>query len=339
MQTFRLGFRPQGFLHIGSSLLEKRHIRGLLDRSIPFDRRMTFRDMHWMHQRLRSSASPILQFYSSNPNIGNYLPVAAIQQMIGMETDTWSMHYTVDFDWVNANYRAIIVGGAGLFAKAFTPFWHAFDQHCRLPAVIWGVGVCLPDLNAPSTGVPRELVKRAAKRCDLINVRDTLTATHYGLAADVAPCPTVVYLDRFTATPQSGHVTLAQHDGLATASEHLQIANSLRQVGLDVNITDNVQRPRRGVDDIIRTYARQSVTISTRLHGAIISYGLGIPYVAVDHDAKIRAFQQEFGGGVLARAGEAASAAQEITGQYVFPDTASVHAFGRKGREWASAVM
>ena len=38
--------------------------------------------------------SKTLQFYSANRNIGNYLPVLAIHQMLGEQLDVWNIHKT-----------------------------------------------------------------------------------------------------------------------------------------------------------------------------------------------------------------------------------------------------
>jgi polysaccharide pyruvyl transferase WcaK-like protein len=39
--------------------------------------------------------------------------------------------------------------------------------------------------------------------------------------------------------------------------------------------------------------------VTSRLHGAIIAYGLGLPYVALAGDEKLREFHRLFGGGQL----------------------------------------
>jgi hypothetical protein len=55
---------------------------------------------------------------------------------------------------------------------------------------------------------------------------------------------------------------------------------------------------RLGLHLIARRYCGSSLVITSRLHGAIISYALGIPYVAVDRDTKITEFARIYGNGV-----------------------------------------
>ncbi|MEQ8924213.1 MAG: hypothetical protein RLO81_00285, partial [Fulvivirga sp.] len=61
---------------------------------------------------LRYPKSKVIQFYSAFGNIGNYLPVLAIQKMMNTEFDTWDIHDPfIDFDFINNNYKVAIVGG------------------------------------------------------------------------------------------------------------------------------------------------------------------------------------------------------------------------------------
>ena len=87
--------------------------------------------------------SSTLQFYSANRNIGNYLPVLAIHQMLDQVLDVWNIHKTpVDWEFVHKNYTEVIVGGAGLLHAVFEKFWVDLDKNCKLPITIWGIGVC-----------------------------------------------------------------------------------------------------------------------------------------------------------------------------------------------------
>jgi len=72
-----------------------------------------------------------------------------------------------------------------------------------------------------------------------------------------------------------------------------------RDLGFEYQVTDNIQRKDLGIADIIRQYYCQSrVVIASRLHGAIIAYALGIPYIVFPKDEKLRAFQEAYGNGL-----------------------------------------
>ena len=99
-----------------------------------------------------------------------------------------------------------------------------------------------------------------------------------------------------------------------------------------------MQRAAYGLERIVREdYLPAEVVVSTRLHGAIIAYGLGIPYVAVPRDEKVRAFHRLHGNGILcedpADVGEAVAAAEKLTLAPIAIEP--VRAFGRRASEWA----
>lgn len=298
---------------------------------------MRFRDVHvrTLGHHLPPK-SRLIHFYSSNDNIGNYLPVAAIRKMIHNDTDTWCIHRPVDFDYVNTRYAAAIVGGAGLFYRCFNRFWLDLERHCQIPVIIWGVGVCMPDGVPPSeAAVDMNAVSNVCKRAVMVNVRDHLTAEYYGLEdAHISVCPTVEYLAGWPTKPSQGRVTLAMHPNYATDHEHQEIADSLTAAGWFVQRTTNVQTWRRGVDQIVALdYATSAAVVTTRLHGAIVAYGLGIPYVALARDEKIREFHRLAGGGVLI---ETTNDAQDALGGLTptRPDLSAVHAFAARAVGW-----
>ena len=66
---------------------------------------MVFRNVQLLKPEDRVANSQILQFISTNANIGNYMPVRAIQDMLGQEADVWNMHRPADWDFINNNYN------------------------------------------------------------------------------------------------------------------------------------------------------------------------------------------------------------------------------------------
>jgi hypothetical protein len=265
-----------------------------------FDRRCRFYDLRRISPEKRQPRSTVLQFYSSSNNIGNFLPVLGIQEMLGLVPDTWCIHdRKIDFDFVNHNYRSVIIGGAGLFHPCFAPFWKNLQKNCKLPMIIWGVGGCFLDGQNESESC-RAIIFQAAKRCDLINVRDDLSANYFGLNnANISACPTIVYLEGFNAS-RNGPLLFSSHEKLVSDSETDQIQEVLQRSQKRFKYTTNEQRRFHGLNDIIsQDYGASSVVVTTRLHGAIIAYGLGIPFVALPRDEKLREFGRLYGNGIL----------------------------------------
>lgn len=274
-------------------------LKNSLYRHIGFDRRVSFRDIP--NNGNPEMANDIIQFYSSYDNIGNYLPVLGIQQMLGRKTDVCCAHKTdIDFDYINSTYKCAIIGGAGLLHRSFNPFWHAASQKLNLPIIVWGVGVCLPD-DRPEEA-DRTAVNDVFLKAEMVNVRDALTASLYDVREiDISACPTIVYLDQFREKKSqlNRRMLVSWHKGLLTREENNQVIATVRSFYDDILFTNNIQVPSEGLVDIIEQYYCLSrMVITSRLHGAIISYALGIPYIGIACDEKVRAFVREYGNGI-----------------------------------------
>lgn len=288
-----------------------------LKRRLPFDRQTHFNDISAAPPWLRRPQSETIQFYSSYRNIGNYLPVMGIHGMLGRVTDAWDIHRVpVDWDYVHGHYRNAIIGGAGLLNASFESFWQDFDRHGRLPFVIWGMGVCLPENEAPQ-GVSKEVVRRVFGKALLANVRDQLTVSHYGLAdsTNIAVCPTVPYLHDWVkrvgaaAPAEPVDVLHSIHTTLASDTQTQQITAAIEAQGRRVLCVENLQRRRVGIDDLLCLYQHAGLVVTTRLHGAIIAFGFDRPCVALSFDPKVRAFMEGYGGGTLCASIDALGAA------------------------------
>lgn len=247
--------------------------------------------------------SKTTQFVSTNLNIGNYMPVFAIQEMLGEATDVWNIHRPIDWDFVNANYETAVIGGAGLLHKVFEPFWADFRANCRLPYVIWGIGLCAQDSLADGFCDPG-IVAPVFDEALAVNVRDYLTARTYGAESEtpavVTECPTVFYLRDFEVKPIQNQVTLVMHPDLISDEQHDATLKRLQAAGLQVKETLNIAASDDEIPRLIRDfYCESSLVVSSRLHGAITAYGLGMPYIAIAGDEKLREFQRIFGGGLL----------------------------------------
>ena len=248
--------------------------------------------------------SKTLQFYSANRNIGNYLPVLAIHQMLDQELDTWNIHKSpVDWEFVHKNYDQVIVGGAGLLHSVFEKFWVDLDKNCKLPIIIWGIGVCLPD-NDSVKGVPKAVVQSVFNRATFANVRDELTRDFYDLKSEISitACPTLVYVaNKFKVAPKSDvgkRILHSSHVDLEPTGAAGEIERVIKECGFDYKFTDNIESTKNPLKKNLKMYQDCDYVVTTRLHGAIIAYAFNRPYIAISFDPKIAAFNKLYGGGV-----------------------------------------
>ena len=251
----------------------------------------------------RKRKSDTLQFYSANRNIGNYLPVLAIHEMLDETLDTWNIHKSpVDWNYVHANYSRVIIGGAGLLHSVFEKFWVDLEKNCKLPITIWGIGVCLPD-NDEVKGVPKAVVKRVFAKSKFANVRDELTRDFYELDSEISitACPTLVYVSNHfdVAEKRIGNRVLhSSHVDLEPNDQTPIIRDSIERAGFEYAFTPNIESAENGLNRILKLYQDTNYVVTTRLHGAIIAYAFRRPYIAISYDPKITAFHKLYGGGV-----------------------------------------
>ncbi|MEY2673613.1 MAG: hypothetical protein RLZZ514_178 [Actinomycetota bacterium] len=309
------------------------------------NRQMVFRNLQLVAPAERAANSKVMQFISTNANIGNFMPVKAIQDMLGQETDVWNMHRPVDWQFVNDNYKAVVIGGAGLLARAFNDFWISCAASCKLPIIVWGIGTCIVDGDElEQTICDVEAVKAVFERAVLVNVRDELTAKLYaeglGERLSITACPTVDYLRKFEVVAERNTVTLSVHPELADEHTHSQMQAMCERLGFTVLRTENVQTPEEGLEDIIRNYyCRSELVIATRLHGAITAYGLGIPYLAWPGDEKVREFHRLFGGGHLFDSMDALSELlAEKHERLPLPSVDDIRSFGARAKAAIAAL-
>ena len=252
----------------------------------------------------RKVKSKTLQFYSANRNIGNYLPVLAIHQMLGEQLDVWNIHKTpIDWDFVHKNYSQVIIGGAGLLHSVFEKFWIDVEKNCKLPIIIWGIGVCLPD-NDSVKGVPKQVVQSVFAKAKFANVRDELTRDFYELDPNISitACPTLVYISnsfKVGAKSKSGNQVLhSSHVDLEPVSSTPQIKKIIEDAGFSYKFTANIETEKLPLKKVLKMYQDCDYVVTTRLHGAIIAYAFKRPYIAISFDPKIAAFNKLYGGGV-----------------------------------------
>ena len=305
------------------------------------DKRSKMYDLSQLQTENRTPKSEAIQFYSAYPNIGNYLPVMGIKKILGSKrsTDLWNVHDdNIDWDFVNQKYSWAVIGGAGLLYGAFETFWNQFSKFCEIPYIVWGIGACFPDSEIDPCVTP-SVAKPVLEGAELVNLRDTMTAQHYDLEAPhISPCPTVAYLEDRVANSPTGNNRLLYSSHIETVDkeERKRIYRLLERTNYNIEYTDNIEKRVEGLEDIITKYENSSIVVTTRLHGAIIAYALGKPYIALARDEKVRAFHRLYGNGKLLEKVEKLK--KEIKSSIKIEkkpiEYESVYEFGRRVKKW-----
>lgn len=268
-----------------------------------------FRDLSKLPPQKRTANSKVLNFYSAANNIGNYLPVMAIHDYLGESVDCWNVHdRNIDFDFINKNYKFIIIGGAGLLHPCFEHFWLSLKDKCHVPYMIWGVGACIPDVlkDKNISGFYRDSgLREAISKAELINFRDEWTAELVASKnAVITPCPTLKLLADYAhnkpKVSKVNSILYAPHYELMSSSEERQLYSFSQSFGKSVQFRENNELPWRGMWSLINDYRASDLVVTSRLHGAIIAWSLNIPFIALSKDKKVSEFGRLFSkGGVV----------------------------------------
>jgi len=193
-------------------------------------------------------------------------------------------------------------------------------------------------------GVNKTIVSAVAQRCSLINIRDELTAHYYNLKnASITACPSIVYLqDFYEHKQQKNSILYSFHNQIVSVAELRTIRTVLQETVPNLIITNNIQTKSCGLEHIIKNYyCSSNLVITSRLHGAIIAYGLGIPYIIIARDEKLRSFHSKYKNGLIVESIEELRSIlknqPDISMQPI--EFEPVLEFGRQACEWVQAQI
>jgi polysaccharide pyruvyl transferase WcaK-like protein len=192
----------------------------------------------------------------------------------------------------------VVVGGGGLMQPVFIPFWEALIKS-GLRYSLMGIGI---NFMKERASLDASLIKKIANSASWIGVRDEYTresiSSHMNNDNKVrlGVCPSV----NFVANRYSEYSPEKQNKLL-----HLMHPSDLRFSGVDAkkisgnlkNIAASLNMQYEEHDNMSSNYKsslnriyQSRIVVTSRLHGCIISYAMGVPYIPLDCDKKIQAF-------------------------------------------------
>jgi hypothetical protein len=253
-----------------------------------------------MHQ-----AQPTCYIFADATNVGDRTSALGVQALVGrpgMELFAARAGLETCFqtlDWLQRNrpMAKIYIGGGGLLQECFVPFWQRLLE-TKLRFVLFGVGA---NQIAGERGLPpQDLMRRIATRAVAVHVRDSWSKGLLEFGQDrevtVGVCPAVNYLAskyRSVSTAAKTHLLHVVHpvDIRLAGGDPDVIRGRVRScaalLGLVYDETDHI---RQGLDGLCARYLRARAVVSSRLHGCIFSYALGVPFLPIITDRKSDAF-------------------------------------------------
>jgi hypothetical protein len=274
-------------------------------------------DMHgslplYLARKLRNrwlrGRSHVVYLYAGRGNVGDYLSHLGVREVVrlpGLELfagrpGSRELARTVTAHHFRERYRVLVIGGGGLFQGCFDDFWRIVLAS-RLPYVVFGVGA--NKLGGQRSVTDASLLADIVRGATYIQVRDTMTREAIrscGVEEEIplGLCPATSYVyPRYWLDDRSSRATLlhvVHPSDLRMAQGDLgRIGENLRAQARELELSyveeDNMSARLGGV---LGRYAGARLVVSSRLHGCIISYAMGIPFVPLRCDEKIEAFLQ-----------------------------------------------
>jgi polysaccharide pyruvyl transferase WcaK-like protein len=246
----------------------------------------------------------VAYLYANKGNVGDYISYLGIRQIIGVEgielfcSPVWEKQLAVYIKRIKQrNPKCVLmIGGGGLLQPVFENFWQLVLAS-DLPFVCIGIGINkMPGRGELSDGLLRQITTHAQQ----IGVRDSYTQNYLSKLSDklvyLGICPSVNYVNRFfwNSQPSSHNVLL-----------HMFHPSDLRLAGADLDVITQVlkgvakslnlnyqEHSNMSADHkkMLSTVAQARVVVSSRLHGCIMSFACGTPFLPLYCDEKIQAF-------------------------------------------------
>jgi len=256
-----------------------------------------------------------VQIYCSAFNLGDYLAAAAIRKLLPEYRFVSLICNREEWEGAQGFLRALpagvplVVGGGGLLQRYFSPAWEDILVSAKNhPLCIWGIGMC--DSLVRETAIPPQFVREIAQAASFCSWRDPATAEAAGTGA-VTPCPSIWLTDQLRPglaaekerrdSARKPVLLHAIHNEMGR-ERNLSFAAALQQWcsehGWEYREETNVRpgswghiRPRQ----VLANYMAADLVVSSRLHGCIMAYALGRPFLALCHDRKITQFLSTIG--------------------------------------------
>jgi len=247
--------------------------------------------------------SPMVYIFADASNIGDRVSALGVQMLAGatgVELFASKVALPATFrtlKWLQ-EHRAdarVVVGGGGLLQECFDPFWRGLLK-TKLRFGIFGVGANeLKGRNLP----PRETLDAISDRAVILHARDEWSLSLFSGANagkfSVGVCPSVNYLrsKHMACAPLRPYLLHVLHpvDIKMAGGDPVKISTSVREIAGELGlIYDETDHIKEGLSSLVARYQRAQFVVTSRLHGCIFSYALGVPFLPIATDKKTYAF-------------------------------------------------
>lgn len=263
-----------------------------------------------LNRFLRMRNPKVVFIYANKRNVGDYISFLGIKHLVkeeGVElfcSPMWSKQLTSALNIIkqrNPNCL-VVIGGGGLIQPVFQPFWDNI-MASGLPYVCFGIGINkMPGRPEMEADYINKLIENSA----LCGVRDEYTQSTIkrltGKDVYMGICPSVNYVNEHywndAINPRGELLHMYHPSDVRLAGADLdKIKASLKiaakNLGLEYGEHTNMSADHAGM---LSRVSKARFVVSSRLHGCIMSHAMGVPYLPLYCDEKIKSFNQSHTG-------------------------------------------
>ncbi|EWH11149.1 polysaccharide pyruvyl transferase [Catenovulum agarivorans DS-2] len=247
----------------------------------------------------------VAYIYANKRNVGDYISFLGIKSLVkqpGAElfcSPVWKKHFDKSIAEIKQNNPSciLVIGGGGLLQPVFKPFWDTVLAS-GLRYVLFGIGI---NKMAGRPEFDDDYLAQIINQAQLIGVRDTYTEQQIQKVAPrdihMGICPSVGYVNELYKG-NSGQTNTLLHmyhpsdlrlKGVELDDLRVSMKQLADKMGLEYQEHSNMTSDHQGM---LLKLSKAKVVVSSRLHGCIMSYSTGVPFVPLYCDEKIKSFVQ-----------------------------------------------
>jgi polysaccharide pyruvyl transferase WcaK-like protein len=269
--------------------------------SFPFYLKQKIKNLYFTYVNIPE----IVYVYANKRNVGDYISHRGVKKIINIDgpslfcTPIYKKRFESHLRKLknrNPNIK-LVIGGGGLLQSVFKDFWE-YIIASELDYCIYGIGI---NKMQGRLQLHDSLLKQIIKGAFYSVVRDNVSYLSLFQNAPseiqkLSICPSVNFFHQeyWQLSPQRNnlllHVVHPSDLRLANAN-HATISKNLKEIaqelGLEYKETTNMSSNYKRSLKYINI---SNVVVSSRLHGCIMAYGMGIPFIALYCDYKTESF-------------------------------------------------
>jgi polysaccharide pyruvyl transferase WcaK-like protein len=247
----------------------------------------------------------VVYIYANKRNVGDYISHKGVEQIVGEDGPSTfcssvylkRMESTLDkYKKRNPNCL-LVIGGGGLFQSTFNDFWEIVLSK-KMKYCVVGVGI---NKMSGRKEMPTELLQQVIASSSYTIVRDKQSSDRLASSAkpdsfSMSLCPSVNYFNNEFWNPNPLDNSVLLHvvhpsDLRLAGADRISIANNLKKIAKALalqyvehtNMSSNHKKCLKNIHNA-------KIVVSSRLHGCIMAYGMGVPFLPLYCDHKMKSF-------------------------------------------------